>query len=323
MDKAEKKELFKLCKKRKLTVDEEQRLINNPDLRNQLGESLLFNYTKNQGNDTVLMQKMLDGRHDINNICNQGHSMLHRCISFSASEKMKDSQLKKILWLIEKKCPIKTSVVDPIEHFLDLYFNIVIGPILEAIYITYPELEKDLTKIEYRNRKIAFKCTSLRDILWMDSHFNLNYSTEGDNYELEQLIKLDNMDLFQFIVNKIMDDKSENRKKNIDALYWACMFYGSNLNMEMLYKFGYIDSAHTKAMWTSYSQNAVKCNRFSGGSNICCDGYCRKTIVLWGQSNNKFEKEPFLLIDRMKITNEDRQLFKKGDYKNIHCTFNY
>jgi len=304
-------DLFNLTKRKKLDIDEKQKLISNPTIINGCNETLLQNYLKHNGCDIELMNNMVNNNHDINHQNEKGETLFHSCLLYCHDRKNK---YIKINWLLDNNCNIHGNKIDLTNFMLytysetsSEYFNLI-----QKIY-DMKLLETNLLVEKYNHINASYICDKLKTLIWYDTHFNMNYDFTIVNYEfaskysffrnpLKDLAVHGNKNcpetakMFEYICNK--NPNILNINHNEDTLMHRILVQCENMSIfDIAIRYNIED--YNKYLKCSEWDILVKYIQERGYSYYC------KQKFIFGIINKKITQFPICLIKKLAIKKED------------------
>ena len=169
------KDLFKLCKRKRLKESEKELLVSYPHLTNGVGETLFHNYMKHDGCDIDLLNKFVENNCDLYNINRSGEDVFKSCYLYC-----RDNTFKKLNWLLDQNYIVKKEIG---QFLFDEFENYPChrNQILNIIKRIQPMIKEVKITAHYRG------CQTVDDISYFKNNFNITYTIEDPDCSLLNL----------------------------------------------------------------------------------------------------------------------------------------
>lgn len=325
-------EVFKISKKKLFSSGDQSRLLDCNKVKNIYGDNVLQSYIKGQQCSISLLNKFIKEDHDINNINNEGDSIIYSCILYSHSKL--PQRYKKINWLLDNNSPINIPKYNITKFFLFDFpckssshtygtpFYIKNPPKLALFSGYYFDLiqrlfdmnlfETDLTeKYPYITIGfLSFHAISLNQIIWFDKNFKLNTEYHvspnefynkcfGNPVYYSSIYGIQNRDVLIYLIKK-NPDYLINAVNKLNIFDQILRHKGSvMLSLIEYYIKDEVDTNLEKISWKYFIERCS--TTFYYGS----DRLFKKENIIFGLKYKKIFNFPINIIKGLRLTLDD------------------
>jgi hypothetical protein len=332
---------FKIAKRKKLTDEQKQQLIDDTDSKNRMKETVLQNYFKHLSWDEELVEAMVANGHRLDSIDCHGQTLIHSVINHCRNE---TKATAKIHWLLKNNAPIESerySFIDTVVNLVGFHHNNKSKEWREQIIIDIVREYEKNGKIQNLNTvTIGTKHNAFNFSFWLKSVENITYlDTIFDcNYNMTNIIELSdhnylrvsrefykNRDTLSYFITKSPDaltapfidyyNKRREREPTIPYIYRKLIERAID-NIDIPYRFGFkddecdgIDHYWNTQIWKTLSNPR-------GGLN------CYKQILIYGLVSGKIRTLPTSFVKIYKLSVDDlKKYIEEGVVDEIRYGF--